>query len=216
MRVRVSPTALRYERRLTQKVSFFSYYIYYPGLVILTSSEAHQAKAVLDAVGGRADEQQPLAKEIWHHYQISLPFDRLDELVPREDEVGEGEKYGAECVQTASLQQCHHQHRADDDGIDLCADADDSFRSIRRDAGQAEDQQGADTEGHHSQKSFCLCCQLSVLLDFSAVSADEEYYHPHMRQRKESHLTKEVAARSHIISRCRAYHSQQHLPRQQP
>ena len=157
-------------------------------------SEPHDAHLRGDAVWGGADEEEPLGHEVCDEDQIITIWDRLHELVPGEDEVGEYEEDCSEGEETAALQECKQQHDADQAGVDGHAGADDSVVGHRDYAGKDYCQQCHDAECDHEQIAFHLRCELLVTFDFREVSSRKIYYVHHVRERKAAHLSQEVAA----------------------
>ena len=128
--------------------------------------------------------------------------DRLDELVPGEDEVGEDEKYGAECVEAAALKEGSDEHYTDDAGVHAHACANDAGLSEWVDAREHDHKQGGDAECHHRKVALCLEAELSVALDFLEVALKEKCDEEEVADGEEAHLSQEVVARAHKVAQC--------------
>lgn len=79
--------------------------ISFSGDSLLEPQEAHFGG---DAVGGRADEEEPLGEEVADQDEVVAVWDGLDEFVPCEDEVGEYEEHCAEGEEAAALEHGGH------------------------------------------------------------------------------------------------------------
>lgn len=143
-------------------------------------------------------------------------WDRLHELVPREDEVGENEEDGSECIEAAALEQGSDEHCADDAGVDADTGADDAGFSQRRDAREYDQKQGDDAECHHRKVSLRLEAELPVTLDFLQVALSEKPDVEYVADCEEPHLSQEVTARSHKVAHCREKERERDLPRAEP
>lgn len=136
--------------------------------------EPHDAHFRGDAEACGADEDQPLAEEVRDEDEKAGVRHRLDEAVPGEDEVGEDEEQGAECVEAAPLEHGRQKHEAYDAGIYAGAGAYEAGRSERDDAREGYGQQHDDAEHDHGEVAFSLAGELAVMLDLGEVSLGEE------------------------------------------
>ena len=142
--------------------------------------ESHESYRMIYPVFCGSDEKQPLCHEVGDKDEIVAVWNRADELMPREDEIREYEKYRTQGEDAAALKHGGYEHGADKSCVYAYSDAHDSMRYFRNYPAECECEQCQGTEYYHRDIAFGLACQFAVHLHLLEVPVDEIYYEPYV------------------------------------
>lgn len=135
-----------------------------------------------------------MGEEVAHEHEVVAVWDRLDELVPCEDEVGEYEEDGAEGEEAAALEHGCDHHEADEGCVDAYADADDAGRSAWGDLEECRAEEDEGAEYDHGEIAFGFARKLAVGLYTVQVPVDEIDDVPYVAHGEKAHLAEEIVA----------------------